>query len=91
MIKSDTICEMRVVRNSWTSEVIFAWPTSDSRTRGMPQQHAHGLVFRHALDVDETGNRLAFGSTAGSWWISGTAATHGTPSHESAAHPCGEA
>ena len=27
-------------------------------------------MFRHALDVDETGNRLAFGSSTGSWWIS---------------------
>ena len=27
---------------------------------------AHDLVYRHALDIDETGNRLAFGSTAGS-------------------------
>ncbi|MCP3906081.1 MAG: exo-alpha-sialidase [Planctomycetes bacterium] len=35
---------------------------------GLPQDHAYDLVFRHALDVDETGDRLAFGSTTGSLW-----------------------
>jgi hypothetical protein len=33
---------------------------------GLPQQHAYDLVYRHCLDVDETGDRLAFGSTNGS-------------------------
>ena len=27
-------------------------------------------MYRHALDVDETGDRVAFGSTTGSLWIS---------------------
>ncbi len=36
---------------------------------GLPQEHAYDLVYRHALDVDETGDRLAFGSTTGSLWI----------------------
>jgi hypothetical protein len=36
---------------------------------GLPQDHAYDLVFRHALDVDSTGNRLAFGSTTGGLWI----------------------
>ncbi len=38
--------------------------------RGLPQQYAYDLVYRHGLDVDESGNRLAFGSTTGSLWIS---------------------
>jgi hypothetical protein len=38
--------------------------------RGLPQAHAYDIVYRHALDVDETGDRLAFGSTTGSLWIS---------------------
>ena len=38
--------------------------------RGLPQEHAYDLVYRHGLDVDETGNKLAFGSTTGSLWIS---------------------
>ena len=41
----------------------------DVLRNGLPQQHAYDLTFRHALDVDETGNRLAFGSTTGSLWV----------------------
>lgn len=37
---------------------------------GLPQSHAYDLTLRHALDVDETGRRLAFGSSTGSLWIS---------------------
>ena len=36
---------------------------------GLPKEHAFDLVFRHALDVDGTGDRLAFGSTTGGLWI----------------------
>ena len=38
--------------------------------RGLPQRHAYDLVWRHALDVDASGERLAFGSTTGGLWIS---------------------
>ncbi len=37
---------------------------------GLPQEPAYDLVYRHCLDVDETGNRLAFGSTTGGLWLS---------------------
>jgi hypothetical protein len=40
----------------------------DTLRKGLPQEHAYDLVYRHALDVDETGARLAFGSTTGSLW-----------------------
>jgi hypothetical protein len=43
--------------------------TFQTLTRGLPQQHAYDLVYRHALDVDDSGDRLAFGSTTGSLWI----------------------
>ncbi len=43
--------------------------TFETLTRGLPQEHAYDLVYRHALDVDETGDHLAFGSTTGSLWI----------------------
>lgn len=36
---------------------------------GLPQENAYDLVFRHALDVDGSGDRLAFGSTTGSLWV----------------------
>ena len=42
----------------------------ETLTRGLPQEHAYDLVFRHALDVDDSGERLAFGSTTGSLWLS---------------------
>jgi hypothetical protein len=38
--------------------------------RGLPQHHAYDLVWRHGLAVDESGERLAFGSTSGGLWIS---------------------
>lgn len=41
----------------------------DVLTDGLPQHHAYDLIFRHALDVDESGGRLAFGSTTGSLWV----------------------
>jgi photosystem II stability/assembly factor-like uncharacterized protein len=36
---------------------------------GLPQEHAYDITFRHALDIDETGDRLAFGTTTGSLWV----------------------
>lgn len=42
----------------------------ETLTRGLPQQEAYDLVFRHALDVDSRAERLAFGSTTGGLWIS---------------------
>jgi hypothetical protein len=44
--------------------------TFEMLSKGLPQQHAYDLVYRHALDVDESGERLAFGSTTGSVWVS---------------------
>ena len=37
---------------------------------GLPSPPAYDLVFRHGLDVDESGNRLVMGSTTGGLWIS---------------------
>lgn len=42
----------------------------DVLTRGLPQSPSYDLVYRHALDVDATGDMLAVGSTTGSLWIS---------------------
>ena len=38
--------------------------------RGLPSEHAYDLVYRHALDVDPSGERLVMGSTTGSLWVS---------------------
>ncbi len=42
----------------------------ETLSRGLPQAWAYDLVYRHALDLDARGERLAFGSTTGSVWIS---------------------
>lgn len=39
---------------------------------GLPQDAAYDLVYRHALDIDEGGERLALGSTTGALWVSDT-------------------
>jgi hypothetical protein len=44
--------------------------TFETLKRGLPQEWAYDLVYRHGLDIDESGSRLAFGSTTGSVWIS---------------------
>lgn len=35
----------------------------------LPQRDAYDLTLRHALAIDATGERLAFGSTTGGFWI----------------------
>jgi hypothetical protein len=42
----------------------------DVLRRGLPQEHAYDLVYRHGLDIDPQGRTLAFGSTTGSLWAS---------------------
>jgi hypothetical protein len=42
----------------------------ETLTRGLPQSHAYDVVYRHALSIDATGDRLAFGSTTGGLWVS---------------------
>ena len=44
--------------------------TWETLRAGLPQQHAYDLTYRHALAVDATGTRLAFGSTTGNLWLS---------------------
>jgi photosystem II stability/assembly factor-like uncharacterized protein len=39
-------------------------------SKGLPQSHAYDVVYRHALALDESGERLAFGSTTGGLWVS---------------------
>jgi photosystem II stability/assembly factor-like uncharacterized protein len=36
---------------------------------GLPVEPAYDLIYRHALDIDESGEVLAFGSTTGSLWV----------------------
>jgi len=65
--------ELRVPRDgalavSRTGDGGKTWETLRA---GLPQRDAYDLVYRHALDVDATGSRLAVGSTTGGLWVSG--------------------
>lgn len=52
--------------------------TFETLRHGLPQVHAYDVVLRHALDVDSTGNFLAFGSTTGGLWVSEDQGDHWT-------------
>lgn len=43
------------------------------RRRGLPQEDAYHLVYRHGLEVDASGRNLAVGTTTGGVWTSGDA------------------
>jgi photosystem II stability/assembly factor-like uncharacterized protein len=43
--------------------------TFETLRNGLPQAHAYDLTFRHGLDIDASGERLAFGTTTGSLWV----------------------
>ena len=38
--------------------------------KGLPQDHAYDVVYRHGLDIDADGATLAFGGTTGNLFIS---------------------
>lgn len=42
----------------------------ETLSRGLPQDHAYDVVYRHALDIDSSGDRLVMGSTTGGLWVS---------------------
>jgi hypothetical protein len=44
--------------------------TFASHSSGLPQVEAYDLIYRHALVIDRTGQRLAMGSTTGGLWVS---------------------
>ncbi len=42
----------------------------DVLSDGLPQEHAYDIAFRHALDVSQSAEWLAIGSSTGSLWLS---------------------
>ena len=42
---------------------------------GLPERDSFDLIYRHALDIDSGGVRLAMGSTTGNLWIGEAAGT----------------
>ena len=45
--------------------------TFERFSKGLPAAPAYDLVYRHGLDIDDSGTRLAMGSTTGGLWASG--------------------
>ena len=41
-----------------------------TQDRGLPEGPCYDLIYRHALVIDRTGERLAIGSTTGNLWAS---------------------
>ena len=41
----------------------------DVLTKGLPQEHAYDLVYRHAMAIADDGLRIAFGSTTGNLFV----------------------
>lgn len=52
--------------------------TFETLRNGLPQSHCYDLIFRHGLDVDAGGERLAMGSSTGGLWISEDGGDHWT-------------
>ena len=42
----------------------------DVLDKGLPDENCFDLVYRHGMDIDATGKRLAMGSTTGNLWVS---------------------
>jgi photosystem II stability/assembly factor-like uncharacterized protein len=42
----------------------------ESLRDGLPQRDAFDLIYRHGLDIDDSGTQLAMGSTTGTLWTS---------------------
>ncbi len=51
----------------------------DTLTRGLPEAASYDLVYRHALAIDGSGEKLAFGSTTGGLWTSDDQGDHWHP------------
>lgn len=50
--------------------------TFETLREGLPQENCYDIVYRHALDVDETGERIVMGSSTGGVWISEDGGDH---------------
>jgi len=44
--------------------------TFESLSAGLPQSHSYDIVYRHALEVDDSGELLIFGTTTGNLFVS---------------------
>jgi hypothetical protein len=50
--------------------------TFTAMNSGLPRGRAYDLVYRHSMDIDSSGERLAMGSTTGSAWVTEDGGDH---------------
>ena len=62
-------CRVPVDRQLVVTRTKDGGKTFDVLRDGLPQENCYDIVFRHALDIDETGDVLAMGSSTGGLWI----------------------
>ncbi|MEO1251348.1 MAG: sialidase family protein [Pseudomonadota bacterium] len=48
-------------------------------SNGLPDEESYDLIYRHALDIDDAGERLVMGSTTGNLWVSENAGERWAP------------
>lgn len=63
-------CRVPVGAKLVVNKTTDAGETWDAQSNGLPADPSYDLIFRHALDIDETGERLVMGSTTGNLWVS---------------------
>lgn len=62
-------CRVPVDAKFVVNKTVDGGETWVQQSNGLPDTPSYDLIFRHALDIDETGERLVMGSTTGNLWI----------------------
>lgn len=62
-------CRVPVDQKFVVSRTSDGGDTFDVLDKGLPDAPSFDLVYRHALAVDDTGDRLALGTTTGNLWV----------------------
>lgn len=63
-------CRMPVDEKLVVTRTRDGGKTFDVLSNGLPQENSFDLVYRHGMDIDQSGNILAMGSTSGNLWLS---------------------
>ncbi len=63
-------CRVPVNAKLLVNKTIDGAKSFSAKSAGLPSEPSYDLIFRHALDVDATGDRLVIGSTTGNLWAS---------------------
>lgn len=69
-------CRVPVEARMVVTRTRDAGQSFEQLTDGLPQTHCYDIIFRHCLDIDETGERLVMASSTGSVWISEDSGDH---------------